>query len=197
LSLSKTRPDEIIALAAISRADLRDLQSTDFFLTVHAMSVDGLDTTAAAFKILTDDRFQAFIPQHSLTLNQEMCLTFLLLPTDETFYLNAAESRLFQEQSVAAQKSLMTLLANTVTKQGDAAIARFVADTHQPAEARAYARTILDATQKMASMPLLCLSLESYAELKTEQRQLLARVSDEALDHWDRLRIKVRHRGPQ
>jgi hypothetical protein len=73
LSLSKSRSDESIALFAISHADLADLQLTDYFLTVHAMSVDGLDTTVAALKILEQDKFQAFIPQHSLTLDQEMC----------------------------------------------------------------------------------------------------------------------------
>jgi hypothetical protein len=142
LSLSKSREDEALALTAISRTDLRDLQSTDYFLTVHAMAVDGLDTTAAAFKLLGEDQFQAYIAQHALKLDQEMCLLYLLLPTDETYYLNAAESRLLTEQRVAAQKSLLTLLANTVTKQGDAAIVRFAADPTRPEEARAYARTI-------------------------------------------------------
>ena len=168
LSISRTRPDEIIALAA-----------------------------AAAFKILSDDHFQAFIPQHALTLSQEDSLTFLLLPTREEFYLAAAEDRLFKEPSIVAQKSLMSLLANTVTKRGDAAIARFAADSTQAAEARAYARTILDTTQKMATIPLLGLSRQSYAELKDEQKQLMGRVSDEALDEWSHLRIQLRHRGPQ
>ena len=66
LSLSKLRSDESIALSAINHANLADLQYTDYFLTVHAMSVDGLDTTTAALKILEDDKFQAYIPQHAL-----------------------------------------------------------------------------------------------------------------------------------
>jgi hypothetical protein len=181
LSLSKSRADEALALAAISRTDLRDVQSTDYFLTVHAMSVDGLDTTAAAFKILNDDQFQAYIAQHALKLNQEMCLSYLLLPTDEAFYLSPAQNLLLNEQSLVAQKSLLTLLANTATKQGDAAIARFAADSTRPPEARAYARTIMDATQKMATLPLVGMSSKSYAMLKMEQRQLLGRVSDEEI----------------
>jgi hypothetical protein len=97
LSLSKLRSDEGIALSAISHADLADIQLTDYFLTVHAMSVDDLDTTAAALKILENDKFQAYIPQHALTLDQEMCLAYLLLPTEERFYLDAIEQRLFQD----------------------------------------------------------------------------------------------------
>jgi hypothetical protein len=197
LSLSKSRADDALALAAISRADLRDVQYIDYFLTVHAMSVDGLDTTAAAFKILSDDRFQIYIAQHALKLDQETCLLYLLLPTDETFYLSPAANLLLTEQSLAAQKSLLTLLANTVTKQGDAAIARFEADSTRSPQARAYARTIMDATQKMSTLPLLGISSKSYASLKTEQRQLFGRVSDEALGEWEHLRIKIRHKGPE
>lgn len=197
LSLSKSRDDEALALVAISRSDLRDLQSTDYFLTVHAMAVDGLDTTAAAFKILSEDQFQAYIAQHALKLDQEMCLLYLLLPTNESFYLNAAERRLSTEQDVVAQKSLLTLLANTVTKQGDAAIVRFAADPTRSQEARAYAHTIIDATHKMATAPLIGMSLKSYDALKTDQRQLFGRVSDEALSDWYYLRIKLRHKGPQ
>ncbi len=196
ISLSKLRSDESIALSAISQADLADLQFTDYFLTVHAMSVDSLDTTTAALKILGDDKFQAYIPQHALTLDQEMCLAYLLLPTEERFYLAAIEQRLFQERSFVAQKSLLSVLGDTVTKQGDAAIARFAADASQPAEARAYARTIMEATKKMTDLPLAGFSTKSYEALKTEQRQLFARVSDEALSDWYYLRLKIRRKGP-
>jgi plasmid stabilization system protein ParE len=195
LSLSNLRSDESIALSAINHADLADLQFTDYFLTVHAMSVDGLDTMTAALKILEDDKFQAYIPQHALTLDQEMCLAYLLLPTDERFYLGAIEQRLFQEKSVVAQKSLLSVLGDTATKQGDAAIARFAADASQPEEARAYARTIVEATKKMTDLPLVGVSTKSYEALKTEQRKLFARVSDEALSDWYHLRLKIRHKG--
>jgi hypothetical protein len=197
LSLSKLRTDESIALSAIGHADLADLQLTDYFLTVHAMSVDGLNTTTAALKILEDDKFQAYIPQHALTLNQEMCLTYLLLPTEEQFYLAALEQRLFREKSVVAQKSLLSVLGDTATKQGDAAIARFAADASQPEEARAFARSIREAAKKMTELPLVGMSTKSYAALKGEQRQLFARVSDEALSDWYNLRLKIRHKGPQ
>jgi hypothetical protein len=196
LSLSKSRSDEGLALSAIGRANLADLQLTDYFLTVHAMAVDGLDTTSAALKILEDDKFQAYIPQHALTLNQELCLVYLLLPTEERFYLTAVEQRLFQEKSVVAQMSLLGLLGDTATKQGDAAIARFAADASQPEEARAYARKILEAVKQMQKLPLLGISTKSYEALKNEQRRLFARVSDEALSEWEHLRLKIRHKSP-
>jgi plasmid stabilization system protein ParE len=92
---------------------------------------------------------------------------------------------------------LLSVLGDTTTKQGDAAIARFAADASQPEEARAYARTIMEITKKMADLPLVGVSTKSYEALKTEQRQLFARVSDEALSDWGQLRLEIRRNGPK
>ena len=195
MSLSKSQADQQIALNAITRADIRDIQPTDYFLTIHSFAVAELDTSEAAFKILSDPRFQAYIPAHALTLNQEMCLAYMLLPTKETFYLDKAERRLFAETDVTAQKSLLSLIGNTATKSGDEAIARFATDSTQPEESRKYAEQILDATKQWVSASIVFASLSSYEKLKEQQRKLLARVSDEALGEWVSLRVKIRRKG--
>jgi len=197
MSLSKTKEDKQLALNAIVRTDLRDLQLTGYFLTIHSLAVQELDTTEAAFKILGSPNFQAFIPQHALTLNQEMCLIYMLLPTKEVFYLDKVQRRLFSEKDLTAQKSLLDLLAFTVTKSDDEAIARFAADPEQPEESRKHAMEIVGATRKMMSASIVYGSLSSYDTLKGEQRKLLARVSDEALYDWESLRVKIRRKGAQ
>jgi hypothetical protein len=197
LSLSKTKEDQALALSAMSRTDLADLQWDDYFRTIHYFAVNELDTTDAAFKILGNNKFKVFIPQHALTLDQEMCLLFLLLPTKESFYFERVKDRLFKEKDVTAQKSLLTLLGYTVTKSGDEAIARFAGAPDQPTESREYAKMIMKATKEMESSALLGLSMSSYGSLREEQRKLFARVSDEALIEWERLRIKIRQKGPQ
>jgi hypothetical protein len=120
-----------------------------------------------------------------------------LLPTDERFYLTTIERRLFREKSIVGQKSLLSVLGDTATKQGDAAIARFAADPSQPQMAREYARTIMEATKKMSDIPLAGISTKSYETLKAEQRQLFAHVSDEALSDWYHLRLQIRRYGPK
>jgi len=124
-----------------------------------------------------------------------MCLLHLLLPMSESFYLGAAERRRFEERSVAAQKSLLNLLGNSVTKQANAAIARLASDATQSEARRADAATIIEATNVMRSVPLLGLSTKSYGELKDEQRMLFVRVSDEAPDESQRLRPTLRAKG--
>jgi hypothetical protein len=195
LSLSKSRQDRALALAAISRTELRDIQWTDYFYTVHSLAVDGLDSSDAALKILGEDKYQVIVPQHALTLDQEMCLLYLLMPTNELFYLEKVERRLFEEKRVRAEKSLLTLLGYSVTLRGDAAIARFASDPKQPDEARNHAAKIISATKSMGCGSIVGLSFSSYASLKEEQCKFFGRVSDEALYDIRRVQLKLRRKG--
>lgn len=195
LSLSKAREDRALALASISRAGLRDIQWSDYFYTVHSLAVDGLDTSDAALKILEEKNFKLFVPQHVLTLGQDFCLLYLLLPTDEAFYLDKLERRLFEEKSIPALKSVLLVLGYSVTAKGDDAIKRFADDSTKPDEARAYAREIMDATKSMEGASLIGFSFSSFNALKAERRKLLARVSDEALYELERLQVKLRSKG--
>jgi hypothetical protein len=102
ISLSNDAADRTIILSAISHSDLRDLQLKDYFLLVHSMAAQGENTSAAAFNILAQPKFQVFIPQHSLTLGQDYCLMYMLLPTDQDFWLRPAIERLRAEQDVTA-----------------------------------------------------------------------------------------------
>jgi hypothetical protein len=52
LSLSDTPSDRRVALKAIARCDLRDVQHTEYFRQVHRLATLGEDTTEAAFHIL-------------------------------------------------------------------------------------------------------------------------------------------------
>jgi hypothetical protein len=197
LSISRTTEDRTLALAAIGRTDILDIQREDYFLTVHWFAVDEYDTSEAAFKILDDPNFQVFIPQHAMTLDQESCLSYLLLPTKEEFYLKKAETRLFTETDITAQESLLSLIAHTATRSGDETISRFAASLDQPEESRKFAKLIIDSINSMESAATPDFSTSSYDALKAEQRKLFARVSDEALYDWQSLRLKIRRKGPE
>jgi hypothetical protein len=192
LSLSKTREDRRLALTAIGRAELRDVQWNDYFFTVHALAVDGFDTSDAALKILDENNFKVFVPQHALTLGQDFCLLYLLLPTDESFYLDKLVRRLSEEKRTTALKSILLVLGYSVTSKGDDAIKRFAEDNAKPEEPRAYAGKIMHTTKSMAQAPRAGLAFSSYKTLKAGRRKLLARVSDEALYELEDLQAKLR-----
>jgi hypothetical protein len=195
LSLSTASADRQLALEAIPRANLLDLQSSDYLYTIHRFAVDEFDTSEAAFKILSDPAFKVFVPQHVLTLEHDYCLLYLLLPTREEFYLDKAIARLDQETNDTAFKSLLHLIAATVTTKGDAAIARYADGEAHPKALRETAATVRNSLKAMADVPLLGMSLHSYTSLKNEQRKIMARISDEALYDLDRNELELRQKG--
>jgi hypothetical protein len=185
LSLSDIRSDRQLALAAIARCDLRDVQHTDYFRQVHRLASIGEDTTEAALHILVEPKFTAFVPQHALTLGQNYALVYMLLPADPAWWLARALGRLKSEKDLTAQKSLLLLAWYAQTKDADAALAAFVADTARPEESRKYARELL--SRNDSGLLVAAISLfQSEEVLRSERRELMKRVSDEALIELDR-----------
>jgi len=185
LSLSDTPPDRKVALAAIARSDLRDVQTNDYFHQVHRMATLNEDTTAAAFHILEQRDFQVVIPQHALTLGQNYSLVYMLLPTNQDYWLQPAIERLGIERDETAQKSLILLLWYTQTNTADKAIATFAADSTKPAGARDYVKQIMQAKDKIGSKQKLAALALTEASLRQKRRERMKAVSDEALIDLD------------
>jgi hypothetical protein len=191
MSLSKDPADHKIILAAVAHTDLRDLQWIDYFLLVQNMAAQGEDTTAAAFHILADPKFQVFIPQHSLTLAQNYCLIYMLLPTIQDFWLKPAVERLHVEKDEAAQKSLLLLLWYAQTPDSDKAIADFSTDAGKPSASKAYATELAhrkDSPDMKVGATALLASEES---LRKARRERMKAVSDEALYDLDAYTVKI------
>src|SRR5207245_264285 len=131
--------DRKIILAAIAHSDLRDLQLKDYFLLVQYMAAEGEDTTVAAFHILAEPKFQVFVPEHSLTLAQNYCLVYMLLPTNPDFWIQPAIDRLRAEKDVTAQKSLLLVLWYGQTPASDKTILDFAEDATKTRDSRDYA----------------------------------------------------------
>lgn len=201
LSLSKTFDDLRVAAGAIENADLRDVQATDYLLTVHDFAVAGLDTTGLAFKILGDPEFKVIIPAHALTLGQDYSLVYLLLPTDEKYYLAKVASRVKTERDPTAAKSLLLVLSYAVAPEADGAIDAVAADDHRSDAIRKQAEKLQTlrvqadpASLKRAAQTQaeLHVSASDYCAIKEARRKRLASVSDEALIDLDLLTVSLR-----
>jgi len=191
MSLSKDPADRKIILAAVAQSDLRDLQLKDYFLLVHSLAAQGEDTTAAAFHILTQPKFQVFIPQHSLTLGQDYCLIYMLLPTNQDFWLRPAVERLHGENDVTAQKSLLLLLWYAQTPDSDKAIADFSTDAGKPPASKAYANELVHRKYSVGMKAGATAPLTSEESLRQARRERLKAVSDEALYDLDSYTAKI------
>lgn len=194
LSLSKDIKDKQIALNAIPHCNSSDIQPTDYLLTVHYLAIEGLNTTEAAFHILDSPSFQAFIPQHALTLGQDYCLIYTLLPTSESYYLNEAVKRLKVEKNEEARKSLLLLLWYSVTVPGDQVVSMIVNDSKQSNNLRTFARQLQKKAMQIKPSVLSKISTDTYDLLKEKRRQIMKRISDEALMEFDDVTIKIRQR---
>lgn len=190
LSLSKNIDDQKIALAAIPRADLADVQHANYLQTIHMLAMNELDTSDAALRILDYPDFEAYIPMHALALGHDYSLICMLIPTKEEFYLQKLIARLSEEKNVTAQKSIIQVLWYTVTREGDRAIRQFVEDERKPAESRKWGKELLDFKSKLD--PATTDAAGSYSSLKQKRKEAMRRISDEALSEFDSLTEEMR-----
>ena len=172
-------------LAAITHGDLRDLQLIDYFMLVRNMAAQGEDTTAAAFHILEEPSFQVFIPQHVLTLGQDYCLIYMLLPTNQDFWLHPTVERLRSEKDLTAQKSLLLLLFYAQTPEADKMIAEFSSDESKPQASRAYANEMVHRRDSLSLASRAAALTSSEESLRRARRERMKAVSDEALYDLD------------
>lgn len=205
LSLSNRPEDRQLALRAIPRCDLRDVQPKDYLYTVFSFAREGRDTADAAFKILSDDQFRVIVPEHALTLGQDFSFMYLLLPLPESMYLDRAIAALDSERNPTSQKSLLRLLWYTVTEAGDQAIVKVSGSDAHPAEVRDLAKQLLltsETLQKDAKPPKELIKAVSEflpkdadpARIREVRRSRLSRISDEALEELDSLTWLLRIR---
>ncbi|HEX4486087.1 MAG TPA: hypothetical protein VH088_07465 [Terriglobales bacterium] len=185
LSLSHESRDRKIVLAALPHCDLRDVQRKDYFEQVHYLATQNEDTTAAAFLILQQPKFQVIIPQHALTLGQDYALIYMLLPTDQNYWLQPAIDRLKVETDATAQQSLLRLLFYAQTQESDATISAFAADNSKPQTARKTAKEYSERKGKIDPASRVKALNVTEASLRQKRRERLRAVSDEALFDLD------------
>lgn len=185
LSLSDTPADRKTALAAISRCDLRDLKTTDYFLQVHRLAASNEDTTAAALHVLEQPDFKVIFGEHVLTLDQDYALVYLLLPTDQSYWLEPAIARLGMERDQIAQKSLLLLLWYAQTDIADRAVRAFAADSGKPAALRSYAQGLIGRKGELGPAERAEAAGTTEETLRQKRRERLQGVSGEALKDLD------------
>ena len=155
------------------------------------MAAQGDDTVAAAFHILTAPKFQVFIPEHSLTLAQNYCLVYMLLPTNEDFWIQPAIDYLLAESDVTAQKSLLLVLWYAQTPASDKAIVNFSADASKPQASRDYAIELVRRNKEGSAKMGATAAKTSEESLRQARRERMKAVSDEALYDLDSYTTKI------
>ena len=206
VKLSNEPADRALALAALARVDLSDIEPIDYVTAVNGFARDGLDSSVAAFKILAEPDFVAYVPAHALELHQGMALQFMLLPSGHPAIAAAVVARFAVEKTESAKKALL-LLAFDLAPDGDALLRRVAGDASETPAVRTDARTLVkqmsDVAAVRTTVQLMALITgrapppasapevlppgfpKTVPEVLAARRKAAARISDEALDEME------------
>ncbi len=122
LSISRSEADQLVALSAIEKCDLKDIEGSDYVRTINWIAGNRLNVTRAALKILEEEKFSAFIPQHALTLPKEYCLMFLMLPMHHDQYFEELKHSFSTLKYKNSRTAALTVLAHVPTCAADSMI---------------------------------------------------------------------------
>jgi len=153
LSLSNENSDRQLAVAAIARCDLVDVQPIDYVQTIMKLGMEGIDTSIAAFRILKHPSFKMLVPAHSMTLNQSYSLVLMLYQLPEDMFQHKAISLLEQEKNADAKKALLLVLWYAVTPLADAAILSVAHNEAELPQVRDFARKLTDSSKHVSILP--------------------------------------------
>ncbi|WP_342647451.1 hypothetical protein [Mucilaginibacter sp. CSA2-8R] len=191
LSLSDNIIDKDLIAKAIVKADIEDLNPEMYTRMLNQLANDGVDVTAAALKILNDDKFSFFIPQHAFTVDQGLALAYILLPQKNTLYVDALIS-VFKTSSPAAQKSIIMTLWFAYSCKGDGSIKASIEDKLLSKDVRNFAKDVIKHSKLDKEEADYVKQLNQTALLNL-RKDALKRFSDEAAGELD-LTTKVLRR---
>ncbi len=183
LSLTSSKSDKEIAVEAMSKSDIDDIDRKIYVKTLNSLANEGIVVTKAAIKILADENYSFFIPQHVLTFNQGYCLTYMLVPQKDKSYVDTLVS-IFNSLKPTSQKSVITTLWFEYSCKGDSLLKAIQTDKTYDKEVRDYAKKILGYT-KLSKDQQEFIKVIGKTEIEQLRTSSLQRFSDEAIEELD------------
>jgi hypothetical protein len=187
LSLTKSKDDYQIALDAMTKGNLKDIDPADYIRTINFFAVNELNTTEAALKIVSEETFVAYIPQHAMSLDVGLSLRFMLLPINSDLYIKRVIEKLKLVKDTKTTIYLLNFLLYTCTCEGDSVIQEYSEDKNQDDSVREQAAQLVKKNKVKRSD-----SSSKYTDLVKKRREILSRVSDEALDELNDVSRKLK-----
>ncbi len=183
LSLVNNKLDKQLAIEAIAKCDLSDISQRVYVTTLNSLANEGIDVTKAAIKILGEEKYSFFIPQHAMSFDKEFCLAYMLLPQQESKYIDTLIT-IFKDLKPNSQISILTTLWFAFSCKGDDFIKSVMSDTTLKNEVSLYAKKIMQRT-RIEKVERDYLKTLNSNELKNMRKRSLQRFSDEAVEELD------------
>jgi hypothetical protein len=196
LSISNDVGDKQLAVSAIARCDLRDIDTFGFLAVVNRLAMEGIDTSMAAFRVLDYPDFKVFLPEHAIGVDMGFSLIFMLCPLPENLFIEKAIQRFEKEKNNEVKMALLGLLYFTVTPAGDEILDKTAKDEKESLGVRDAANKFIKFKSESTSMPDSNFDPKiiqnSIQELRNKRRDTLHEVSDEALEEFQKLSTLIR-----
>ena len=183
LSLTNNKADKELAIEAISKCDLDDISQKMFVMTLNGLANEGFDVTKPAIKILYEENYSFYIPQHAMKFNQGYCLTYMLVPQKNDNYVDTLTT-IFKSLKTSAQKAIVTTLWFSYTCTGDAFLKSVIENSTYDKEVKEYAKKIMGYT-KLSKEQEEYLKLIGKDELVNLRAEALKSFSDESIESLD------------
>ena len=183
LSLTNNKADKELAIEAISKCDLDDISQKMFVMTLNGLANEGFDVTKPAIKILYEENYSFYIPQHAMKFNQGYCLTYMLVPQKNDNYVDTLTT-IFKSLKTSAQKAIVTTLWFSYTCKGDAFLISVIENSTYDKEVKEYAKKIMGYT-KLSKEQEEYLKLIGKDELVNLRAEALKSFSDESIESLD------------
>lgn len=183
LSLTNNKADKELAIEAISKCDLDDISQKMFVMTLNGLANEGFDVTKPAIKILYEEDYSFYIPQHAMVFNQGYCLTYMLVPQKNLNYVDKLTA-IFSSLKPASQKSIITTLWFAYTCKGNLFLNSIMTDKTLDKEVSEYAKKIMGYT-KLGKDQQEYIKAIGKDQLDNLRIDALKRFSDEAIGELD------------
>jgi hypothetical protein len=159
---------------------LADIDHTDYVKTINFFAKNDLNTTDAALKIIPIDTFSAYIPQHAMFIDKSLALRFMLLPINSNLYLKKTIEKLSTVKDTITIKQVLNFLFYTCTCEADLTISKYSTDTNQDKAIKKYSKHLVEMNNVRRHD-----NSSKYQSLVKKRKEILNRISDEALDELD------------
>jgi hypothetical protein len=184
--ISQSKEDIQLVSDALVKSDLRDLPPNIYLEYILTLSLKDANVIDAALHVLDDTNFTAIIPQHALALEYGEGLQFILPRYTPDLYIDKLIAKFNLIPSVSKKLTCMDLFIYANCCKADNFL-NSLTDSSQPEEIRNKAIEILKKTSVSKSY-----DEKKYSNLFEKRKNILTRISDEAMYESARITISMR-----
>jgi hypothetical protein len=186
LEISRDPKDIQLVADALVKADLKDIPGEVYLQHLLSLSLKGADIIGPALRILDDTTFNAFIPQHVLTLKYGEGLKFLLPRYQPDLYVGKLISKYEQISAPDKKLTCIDLFVYANSCQADEFLDAQLKDSMQPKQIHDKITETMKLTKVLRSE-----NDNKYSKLFDERKLILSRISDEAIYELNNVTLKM------